>query len=651
MGMTNYVQKLIRLIDLEREAEVEETKKEIKNLSGSEREKIGRAILNLGGRVIGKEFGYKIVRYERQKPIKTDIEVGDLVLISKENPLLSNLFGTVVEKRERAIFVALDEVPNWALDNVRIDLSSNDITFKRQVENLQNLSNFGWKALRFFLKKEYPKRSHFLKFHPFNKKLNEAQKEAIGLSLGSRDFFLIHGPFGTGKTTTLAELILQEVKRGKKVLATAESNVAVDNLTERLLGKAKIVRIGHPSRITPSLKKATLSFLVEQHPEYKKALQIREHAERLILERERFLKPTVENKRGLSKSKILKMAKKRKGTRGIDPEKISQMAQWIRLNRDIQKLLKTAKKIEDWLAEKIIEEASVVLATNSSVALEFLKNLEFDVAVIDEASQATIPSVLIPISKAKKFILAGDHKQLPPTILNSQAQELSKTLFENLILNYPKKSRILKVQYRMSSVLMEFPSQEFYNFQVKSSEKTKKISLTQLKIKKPNFSKKLNFVLSLERPLVFVDTSKNSQKWESQKEESTSRENYLEATLTVDLIKCFLLMGAKKEWIGVITPYDDQVKLIKQILEDEEIEVKSVDGFQGREKEIIILSLVRSNKEKELGFLNDFRRLNVSLTRAKRKLIVIGDSQTLKSEEVYNRFINFCKKTYSFINF
>ncbi|KUJ98828.1 MAG: DNA helicase, UvrD/REP family protein [Thermococcales archaeon 44_46] len=601
MHIKSYIAKLIELVELEREAEIEAMREEMRRLRGYEREKLGRAILNLNGKIIGEEFGFKLVKYGRKEPFKTEISVGDLVLISRGNPLMSDLVGTVVEKGSRFIVVALESVPSWALRNVRIDLYANDVTFRRQIENLKNLSESGIKALKFTLNQEKPMKSTPQEFEPFDKNLNPTQRKAISLALGSEDFFLIHGPFGTGKTRTLAELILQEVKRGKKVLATAESNVAVDNLVERLWGKVKLVRLGHPSRVSKHLKESTLAFQVESHPRYRRVRELRNKAERLAMMRDQYKKPTPSLRRGLTNKQILKLAEKGRGARGVPAKDVKEMAQWIALNEEVQKLYKFVEKIEEEIIREIIDKADVILSTNSSAALEFIKDVEFDVAVIDEASQATIPSVLIPIAKAKRFVLAGDHKQLPPTILSEEAKELSETLFEKLIQLYPEKAKMLEIQYRMNEKLMEFPSREFYEGKIKADESVKNITLADLKVREPFFGEPWDSILKREEPLVFVDTAERRDKWERQRKGSTSRENPLEALLVKEIVERLLRMGVKEEWIGIITPYDDQVDLIQSLV-GEEVEVHTVDGYQGREKEVIVLSFVRSNKEGELGF-------------------------------------------------
>ena len=640
MNLQRYINHLKELVELERKAEIEAMREEMKKLSGREREKAGRAILGLNGKVVGEEFGFRLVKYGREREIKTEIGVGDLVVISRGDPLVSDLIGTVTEKGKRYLIVALETVPRWALKNVRLDLYANDVTFKRQIENLDKLSESGKRALRFALGIEQPEETSGAEFDPFDSRLNKSQREAVSLALGSSDFFLIHGPFGTGKTRTVVEVILQEVRQGNKVLATAESNVAVDNLVERLWGKVSLVRLGHPSRVSKHLRECTLAYQVENHERYMRVIELRNRAERLTMLRDQFTKPTQQWRRGLTDRQIVKLAEKGIGARGVPAKVVKSMAQWIRFNAEIQKLYDTAKQVEEEIVRKIIDQADVVLSTNSSAALEFIEEVEFDVAIIDEASQATIPSVLIPISRAKRFILAGDHKQLPPTVLSEEAKELSETLFERLIDRYPSKARMLEIQYRMNERLMEFPSREFYDGKIKADESVKRITLADLRVKSPACDGSWNEVLMPENVLVFIDTSKSENRWERQRYGSESRENPLEAKLVKETVKRLLELGLKPEWVGVITPYDDQRDMIHSLL-PEEVEVKTVDGYQGREKEVIVLSFVRSNRKGELGFLKDLRRLNVSLTRAKRKLILVGDSSTLNAHPTYKRLVEF----------
>ncbi|WP_297073019.1 IGHMBP2 family helicase [Thermococcus sp.] len=642
--LVKFISHLKVLIEMERKAEIDTMRAEMKRLSGREREKVGRAILNLNGKVVGEELGYFLVKYGRDREIKTEISVGDLVVISKRNPLESDLVGTMVEKGKRFLTVALETVPEWALKGVRIDLYANDITFKRWLENLDNLRESGRRALELYLGLREPEKGREVEFRPFDKNLNASQRKAIAKALGSPDFFLIHGPFGTGKTRTLVELIRQEVERGHKVLATAESNVAVDNLVERLVGSGlKVVRIGHPSRVSKALHETTLAYLITQHELYGELRELRVIGQNLKEKRDTFTKPAPKYRRGLSDREILRLASKGIGKRGVPARLIREMAEWIKLNEQVSKTFEDARKLEERIAREIIMKADVVLTTNASAGLDVVDYGSYDVAIIDEATQATIPSVLIPINRAKRFVLAGDHKQLPPTILSEKARELSKTLFEGLIERYPWKSEMLTVQYRMNERLMEFPSREFYGGKVKADESVRNITLAGLGISIPRENDRWSDVLRPENVLVFIDTSSLENRFERRRRGSESRENPLEAHLVRETVERLLKLGVKPEWIGVITPYDDQRDLISSLL-PEEIEVKTVDGYQGREKEVIVLSFVRSNRKGQLGFLEDLRRLNVSLTRAKRKLILVGDSSTLSVHPTYKRLIEFVKE-------
>ena len=262
--MKNIIERLIELTKIERDAQISAMVDEIKRLSGEKREEKGRAVLGLRGKVVGEELGFKLIKYGRRRAIETEISVGDEVLISKGDPLKSNLRGVVAEKGKRYLVVALESAPEWALGDVRIDLYASDLTCRRWIENLENLKEKGKRALKFAFGFEEPSEVKSEDFTPFDTSLNKAQLRAIGCAISTDDFFLIHGPFGTGKTRTIAEVVRQLVKRGNKVLVTAESNTAVDNLVE-LLSDMKIVRIGHPSRVEKRLKEYTLASLVLKH--------------------------------------------------------------------------------------------------------------------------------------------------------------------------------------------------------------------------------------------------------------------------------------------------------------------------------------------------------------------------------------------------
>lgn len=633
--MKKYIKKLITLINYERDAEIDLMTHEISTMSGQKREELGRAINKVKGKSLGKELGLQIVQFGRSEVIDTEISVGDMVLISTDNPLRSDLTGTVTEKGARFIKVAFDKrVPKWAIKKkVRIDLYANDITFRRMEDNLKHLSLKGKNALEYMLSDRNPKKNRPTPYIAYiDENLNESQKNAIENGLSCENFFLIHGPFGTGKTRTLVELISQETRQNHKVLATAESNAAVDNILERLMENKKLnlTRLGHPQRVSKHNITQTLAYKVENHKLNKKIKKIYKKIDNLIEKRRVHTKPTPQYRRGYGDYDILHNASKGKGGRGISVDKMKSMAKWIEINQEIDEAHDEIKRIENRMIKDIVETSDVILATNSSAALESIARTKFDVAIIDEASQATIPSVLIPIAKAHRFILAGDHKQLPPTIISDRAGELEKTLFEELIKLYPFKSQLLNVQYRMNSLLMKFPNEEFYNNNLKSDSSVDDITINDILNSSNN-----------EDAMLFIDTSKVIDNEENHLKDSKSIINEVEAEIAIKTANNYLNNGIEEEDIGIISPYADQVKIIQ---DQTPVEVKTVDGFQGREKEIIIISTVRSNNHGNIGFLKDLRRLNVAITRAKRKLIIIGNKNTLMTNPTYERLIKFAEE-------
>lgn len=630
--MKKYIKRLIRLVNYERDAEIDLMTQEISTMSGKKREELGRAINKVKGKFIGKELGLQIVQFGRSDRIETEISVGDMVLISTEDPLKSDLTGTVTEKGSRFIKVAFDKrIPRWALrKKVRIDLYANDVTFKRMEDNLRHLSLRGKDALEYILTDRDPRKNRHIPYIDYiDDSLNPSQKSAIENALSCENFFLIHGPFGTGKTRTLVELISQETRQNHKVLATAESNTAVDNILERLMENKKLnlTRLGHPQRVSDHNITQTLAYKVEKHELNSRIKKIHKKIGKLIEKRNSFTRPTPQLRRGYGNYDILHNASKGKGGRGVSPEKMKSMAQWIECNQEIDELHDDIKRVENKMIRDIIEISDVILATNSSAALDSIAKTKFDVAIIDEASQATIPSILIPIAKARRFILAGDHKQLPPTIISAKAGDLEKTLFEELIKIYPSKSQLLNVQYRMNKLLMKFPNKEFYNNGLKSDASVDEIKIDDL-LNSNNH----------EEALLFINTSNVDNNREAHLKDSKSIMNQLESEIAVRIAKDYLDAGISEEDIGIISPYADQVKVIQ---EKTPVEVKTVDGFQGREKEIIIISTVRSNDDGNIGFLKDLRRLNVAITRAKRKLIIVGNKETLKNSPTYTRLIEF----------
>jgi len=622
---------------MEREEEMRRHMEEIRRLSGKRREKLGRAVLNLSGKFVGRGLsGAYLVKFSRKDMPDTEIAVGDVVLISTEKPTPKSPQATVYEKGRRYIILHFAKKPPAFVygRGIRIDLYANDITFQRMLDALNTLKHGDMNDLiLLLLGKREPQMGEAEGLHFENRRLNEMQKVAVRRLVAS-DVFLVHGPPGTGKTTTLVEGIIQLVKRGEKVLATADSNVAVDNLVEKLAHRVKVVRIGHPARVSKGIMEHTLDFMVSKDVEYKKAEELWNRIDALKEEQNKFKKPTPQWRRGLGDDEIVYLANASKSYRGLSPKILKDMAQWIKIQRRIDELAKKAKNMENRAIKRILSQAEVICTTNSTAGSEILRDFSFDTVVIDEATQSVEPSCLIPMVKGKKVIMAGDHKQLPPTVMNIKARDLQITLFERWIKIYPHISVILQVQYRMNEKIMLFPSIKFYNGLLKAHKSVKNHTLWDLGVK----IEKKDEIIHPDNVLVFLDTYGNCL--ERQRRGSTSYENPCEAEWVKNIVDKFLGIGLKEKHIGVITPYDDQVELLKTLL-PEEIEVKSVDGFQGREKEVIVISFVRSNERGEIGFLSDLRRLNVAITRAKRKLIMIGDSKTLVSNDTYRDLISF----------
>ncbi len=650
-SVQDYVDHFTELVEMERREEMERHEREMKQLSGRERQKRGRAILNANARDEGTGLGGKtIVKFVRKDGLpETEISVGDLIRVSK-NELLSddNPSGTVMEKTGYSIKAAFEErPPDWMYDKVRIDLYVNDITYQRMLKALESIEELEGRKRRLIEKLLAEKdlaSNQIDDIYFCNRSLNDSQREAVIRALESEDFHLVHGPPGTGKTVTSVEIIEQAIEQGKQVLACADSNTAVDNLVEHLVSRGReVVRVGHPARVTPVLREHTLDYQLEKNEAYLKAQDLREKAFDLKDKQDEYTYPSGRWRRGLSNEAIKSLAKKGKGSRGIPPNKIKEMAKSLEIQEEVDELFDQIESLEDKAVEEVIEDADVVCTTNSSSASRALEDKEFDLCVIDEATQATEPSCLIPAVKAEKLVMAGDHKQLPPTILNEKAKKegLSETMFERLIALYGEDIKtLLTVQYRMHEKIMRFSDDEFYAGQVVADDSVREHTLSEILDEKPD--EKFEEILEPSVPVVLVDTG--GKMAERSRTGSTSKENQGEAVLASEFAKRYVSSGIDPSDIGMITPYDDQTDLINKKIDEEGIEIDTVDGFQGREKEVIILSLTRSNETDNIGFLKDLRRLNVSLTRARRKLIVIGDRNTLSTHPVYEKLFDYIEK-------
>jgi ATP-dependent RNA/DNA helicase IGHMBP2 len=438
-----------------------------------------------------------------------------------------------------------------------------------------------------------------------DKALNGAQRQAVDLAMRAGDIALVHGPPGTGKTRTLVEIIRQAAAKGDSVLATAASNTAVDNLAERLVETGlDVVRIGHPARVAPAVESRSLDVLLEATAEYKLARKWLDEAAR------------IRRKTG---------NKSDRGSIGRQDRRDSY--------REARALQADARRQIRGAQERILARADVLCATAAGSDSRVLGSTQFDLVVLDEATQATTPVALVALGRANRAVLAGDHHQLPPTVIDPVAAKagLGTSLFELLAERTPEMVQMLEVQHRMHELLMTYPSDSKYEGRLLAApEVAARALVAHVDEARPG-------------PLLFVDSA--GAGWdELRTDDDPSTQNPEQADRTCKEVHRLLARGVSPHDVGVITPYAAHARLLRRLLReqvDAGLEVGSIDGFQGREKDAIVLDLVRSNPDGDIGFLRDTRRMNVALTRAKSFLLVVGDSATIGAHPYYAGFLDY----------
>ncbi|MFB6263272.1 MAG: IGHMBP2 family helicase [Bradymonadaceae bacterium] len=655
----DYVERYRGLVQLEREEEMERYEREIEQMGGPERQDAGRALLEMEGSDEGEALGGHRVKFTRERSGEqlpdTEIGPGDLVMVSMKSPYRDdNPTGTVAQKTNYSLTVVFSQRPHPIVykDGLRIDLYVNDTTYQRMLGALEELEAADGRLadLRSVLVgRRAPLEPIEVEIDEWNNpELNASQREAVERAVGADDLYLIHGPPGTGKTTTAIEVAEQHVRAGESVLATAASNMAVDNMVEFFhRHDVDAVRVGHLARVTPAIREHTLDARLEGHTSYERSRELRDRAFELKDRQDDLQYPSGRYRRGMSNEKILELAEEGRGSRGVSPDRIAEMAEWIELEEEIDELFEEADRLRDAAISDVIGRADVVCTTNSTAGGDLLEDQHFDVLVVDEATQATEPSCLIPLTLADRAVLVGDHRQLPPTVLSEEAAEqgLRTSMFERLAdREYGDDIRtMLDVQYRMHESIAGFSSEEFYEGRLRADESVRHHTLAGLEVDFGAIDPEIEPYVDPDEPLVFIDTA-GIDASEHSPEGSSSRANRREAQIVASIAEEALEAGVDPADIGVISPYWDQVDRLRALIEPEDLEVKTVDGFQGREKELIAVSLVRSNDRGGVGFLRDVRRFNVALTRARRKVIVVGDSSTLSSEEVYRRFAEYAER-------
>lgn len=429
--------------------------------------------------------------------------------------------------------------------------------------------------------------------------LNPSQEKAVNKVINTRDVAVVHGPPGTGKTTTLVEAVYETLRRETQVMVCAQSNMAVDWFSEQLVNRGiNVLRIGNPTRVNDMMLSFTYERRFEAHPKYSTLWGIRKT--------------------------IRELYKKKRGAE----ERSS-------LQNRIQRLKAEADDLECEIRTSLFKEARVIACTLVGASHHLLKGMRFSSLFIDEAAQALEPACWIPIEKADRVVLAGDHCQLPPTIkcVEAARKGLERTLMQKIAETKPEAVSLLTVQYRMNEAIMRFSSDWFYDGKLVAADEVKHRG-----------------ILDFDKPIEWIDTDDDEVE-EEYVEQSAGRLNRIEAERLLDEMEQYInRIGADRildEQIdfGVISPYKAQVFLLRRLLHKRSffkpfrkaITVNTVDGFQGQERDVILLSLVRANKEGQIGFLSDYRRMNVAITRARMKLIVLGNVKTLTRHAFYKK--------------
>ena len=677
--ISSFVKEQLDNLEMERKEEEATSISRISNYSAKQLETLGVCIRKLDlVETVYSSYGKYLCQFQKRtnsdfenKINKYKFDSGDVVGLFQygdkihEKPLYR---GIVSQFNSKKIVVAFDEeIEEESLPkNICLVQLVNQITYDRIKNGLEKLKQmeFNEKSLNLInvlfevfepTFNESSERKNYIKnLTFFNNDLNESQKDAVRFALEVNEIGLIHGPPGTGKTTTIVEVILQLVKLGNKILVVAPSNIAVDNIGEKLIYYKSILssknsninlnfdlcRIGHPARLLPSVISNCLDTKVENSDNTQFVKKVKREMDKI-------------------KRELQKVDYKEK-------EKKFQLKQELKDKReDIKGSYRNT-------VFDIYRKANIILSTCISSGENYLnlaisKENPFDYIIIDECAQGTECLCWVPILQGKKAILAGDHLQLPPTIKSKNAEYvLSYTLFDRMISTYGDKvTRLLNTQYRMNEKIMKFSSVELYEDKLIADETVKNHTLKDLIMERYKNDKSILEEISsvddfgiFDKSLVLVNTS-GLEFFETKDPETLSSFNVAETDLCkriVDYLKEKLKADNKD--IGIITPYSAQVSNLCHKITQEDyrgLEISTVDGFQGREKEIIILSLVRSNQKHQVGFLSDKRRLNVAITRPRRMLVVIGDIDTITNgEEKENLFLKhfgeYCNENATNIN-
>jgi ATP-dependent RNA/DNA helicase IGHMBP2 len=617
-----YFEKLQTLLTLEQNTDRANYQALIKNTSIQQRRENGVAWYPIAIREVEITKGdYINVSVERttNKDEPHQLRFGmPAILFSNHNAGVDKIEGIITHCRgnQLKINIRIEELPDWSRDGkLGIDLLFDENSYQEM---------FG--ALKTCIKKIDDKEERLLQIITTDKAptynqtlpeyktdtLNIYQHNAVQKIIQANELAIVHGPPGTGKTTTLIQAIKGLLASGaKKILVTAPSNTAVDVVSEKLHAQGvNVVRIGNPVRVSEELLSLTMDNKIAEHETTKNIKKLKKQA-----------------------NEFKDMAHKYKRSFGK-----AEREQRKALFDEAYKIMKDVEAMEKYITDDVLHKAQVISATLVGSNHYSIRHLQYDVVIIDEAGQAIEPACWIPILKTKKLVLAGDHCQLPPTIKSHEAskQGLEKTLLEKCVALHPESVTLLQEQYRMHEQIMQYSSAVFYNNQLVANDAVKHHK---------NFE--------TDTPFTFIDTAGCGF---DETVNGTQIKNPEEASMLFKHLVQYVEMLKSQNIkpfpsIAIISPYKHQIVTLQEYIMHvpelqnimQHIKINTIDSFQGQEKDIIYISLVRSNNDSNIGFLSDIRRMNVAMTRARKKLVVIGDSATLSVLPFYENLISYAQ--------
>ena len=617
----NYFSKLLNLLKTEREEDQQSYQKLSETLSVSERRANGLTWYPVAIRDTEMSRGdYLTVEVERttHQDVVHQLRFGvSAVLFSNHDRKQDFVEGTISFQSGNRLKITLrtDELPEWSRNGkLGIDLLFDDTSYDEMQNALKQAdAKAEGKLIQVLTGEKKPDFHTGIPSFPITK-LNASQQAAVDKILSANDLAIVHGPPGTGKTTTLVQAIKALIKQEhKQILVVAPSNTAVDLLSEKLSDEGlNVLRVGNPARVSERLMSLTLDSRVSEHSSMKEIGKLRKQA-----------------------NEFRNMAHKYKRNFGK-----AERDQRKALFDEARNIMKQVEKTEQYIIDDLLTKAQVITATLVGANHYTVKHLTYHTVVIDEAGQALEPACWIPILKAQKVVLAGDHCQLSPTVKSSEAARngLSTTLLEKCVALYPEAVVLLEEQYRMNEMIMGYSSSIFYQDKLKAHGSVAR-----------------HLLFPEDKPLAFVDTAGCGFE---EKSEGTSTTNPDEAAFLYKHLNLLVTELRSKYGehelpdIAIISPYKQQIQVLKeQLLHSPEllsygnrISVNTIDSFQGQERDIVYISMTRSNSENNIGFLSDIRRMNVAMTRARKKLVVIGDSATLSQLPFYADFITYAEQ-------